>query len=192
MHVRLVTDEIISHMRRAGCYMIQVGIESGSDEILKAMRKGFTIREAHDACRMITRHGIRLQTFFMVGFPQETEKTLAATLRAMQKIPTDRVMYSIFTPYPGTEAYELCRSEGLIDERQDPSLYYHQNPDNCFCLRLSRDRFRELVADVERTVDRRNARRRFREVFSRRTLRRIGELGLGGAVRKGWNVIRGR
>jgi anaerobic magnesium-protoporphyrin IX monomethyl ester cyclase len=192
LHVKLVRDDLLAVMRKAGCYMIQVGVESGSDEILRAMRKGFTIAEAMDACRRITAHGIWLQTFFMVGFPQETEQTLAETLRAMKRIASNRVMYSIFTPYPGTEAYEFCRQHNLVDEAREASLYYHQNPENCFCLHISPERFRRLVRDVERTVDRRNAWRRIREIASVNTWNRIRELGLAGALRKGWRVLRGR
>lgn len=192
LHVNLVRDDLLAAMRRAGCYMMQVGVESGSNEILRAMRKGFTIEQAYRACRRIRNHGIWLQTFFMVGFPQETEFTLGQTARAMRRIASNRVMYSIFTPYPGTEAYDLCLQNGLIDEQRDVSLYYHQNPENCFCLHLESERFRQLVAKIERTVDRRNALHRIREIASFNTLRHIGELGLVEAIRKGWNVLRGR
>ena len=192
MHVRLVNEQTISIMKRAGCFMIQIGIESGSNEILQAMRKGFTIEEAFEACRIIRRHHIRLQTFFMVGFPQETESTLSATVSAMKRIASNRVMYSIFTPYPGTEAYDLCLENDLIAEGTNPSLYFHQNPENCFCLHISPERFRELLTDVERTVDRRNALQRAKEIFSLHTVRRIGELGFRQGLRKGWNVLRGK
>ncbi|MBN1942598.1 MAG: radical SAM protein [Phycisphaerae bacterium] len=192
LHVKLVRDDLLAAMRRAGCYMVQVGVESGSDEILRAMRKGFTIAEAMAACRRITAHKIWLQTFFMVGFPQETEQTLAETARAMRKIASHRVMYSIFTPYPGTEAYEFCFQHGLVDERRDASLYYHQNPENCFCLHIAPERFRQLVQGLERAVDRRNALGRIREMASLNTLRRLGELSPADALRKGWRVLRGR
>ncbi|MBN1554434.1 MAG: radical SAM protein [Phycisphaerae bacterium] len=192
LHVKLVRDDLLAAMRRAGCYMIQVGVESGSNEILRAMRKGFTIEEATAACRRITAHGIWLQTFFMVGFPRETEETLARTVQAMRRIPSNRVVYSIFTPYPGTEAYELCLREGLVDESREASLYYHQNPENCFCMNIPPERFRRLVEGIERTVDRRNVLNRIREIFSLNTLKRIKELGVVGAMRKGWSVLRGR
>lgn len=192
LHVKLVRDDLLTAMRTAGCYMIQVGVESGSDEILREMRKGFTIAEAMAACRKIAARGIWLQTFFMVGFPQETERTLARTVRAMKRIASNRVMYSIFTPYPGTEAYDLCLRHNLVDERREASLYYHQNPENCFCLHIPPERFRRLVEGVERAVDRRNALHRAREIASVNTLRRIGELGVLGAIRKGWDVLRGR
>jgi anaerobic magnesium-protoporphyrin IX monomethyl ester cyclase len=155
LHVKLVTDEHIRLMKEAGCYSIQLGIESGNDAILAAIRKEFTIAEALEAVDMIRRHGVDLQAFFMVGFPQETMGSLTDTVSAMKKI-SGRLSYSIFTPYPGTEAFDFCRDHGLIDGRFDVSLYNHQSPENCFCLNISREEFRARMSKVERMVDRNN------------------------------------
>ena len=184
MHVNLVDDAIIQQMRTSGCFMIRLGIESGSDQILKAMRKGFTIEKALAAARSIKNHGITLFSFFMIGFPQETEETIRDTMRAIEQTDSDSVIYSIFTPYPGTEAFEYCRLTGMIDETFDVSLYNHQSPANHFSLGLSRERFRELAGQVERTIHRRNFRNRIKRIFSGRTLVRLRELGLRQSVRR--------
>ena len=184
MHVNLVDDEILGHMRRSGCYMIRLGIESGNDQILKAMRKGFTIEKALAAARRIKSHGITLFTFFMIGFPQEIEETIRDTMRAIEQTDSDSVIYSIFTPYPGTEAFEYCKLKGMIDETSDVSLYNHQSPANHFSLSLSRERFRELANEVERTIHRRNFRNRMKRIFSGRTLLRAREIGLRQSVRR--------
>ena len=159
-HVKLVNDETISLMKAAGCDTIQVGIESGNNEILKQNRKNITIEEALAACEIIKKHGIRLYTFFMVGFPQETERTLRDTMAAMKKVKDigcEYIVYSIFTPYPGTESFELCRENGLIGKDYDVSLYNHQSPANCFCVNITPERFRELACEVEEMVDRVNS-----------------------------------
>ena len=85
IHVRLCDDETISTMKKAGCYSVQIGFESGNNGILKEVRKSTTVEMSLDACKVIKRNGIKLQTFFMVGFPQETEETLADTVDAMKK-----------------------------------------------------------------------------------------------------------
>lgn len=155
LHVKLVTDEHLGLMKAAGCRSLQLGIESGNDEILKLIRKGFTIAEALRAVEKIHRHGIELQAFFMVGFPQETPQSLNDTLAAMKRIP-GRLSYSIFTPYPGTEAFDFCREHGLVDETFDVARYNHQSPENCFCLNIPRDQFRRLIVPIERWVDHNN------------------------------------
>jgi tRNA A37 methylthiotransferase MiaB len=176
-HVKLIDRSTVETMKAGGCYKINLGIESGNNDILRAIRKNITIESALAACREIKRSGLELVTFFMVGFPQETEQTLADTRTAMEAVRCDTVVYSIFTPYPNTEAHELCRQMGLIGEDFDPTLYNHQSPANCFCAAIPPQRFRELLSQIERQVDRRNRRNRLKRIFSRTTLRRARELG---------------
>jgi len=172
LHVKLVSDEHLGWMKRAGCRSIQLGIESGNDDILRVIRKGFKIDEALTAVRRIHRQGIEVQAFFMVGFPQETEETLRDTFNAMKKVK-GRLSYSIFTPYPGTEAFDFCREHGLVDDQFDVAVYNHQSPANCFCMNISRDRFRALVAEMERMVDRNNYPSLLRRLFSPTLLRKV-------------------
>ncbi|HUU57958.1 MAG TPA: hypothetical protein VMZ50_00325 [Phycisphaerae bacterium] len=119
-----------------------------------------------------------------LGGPQETESTLADTADAIRRIRCDTVVLSIFTPYPGTEAFELCRAEELLPDSYDPSLYNHQSPANCFCRDIPPQRFRELVCEIEQMVDRRNRRSRFRRLLSVKTVQRARQLGLRNAFGK--------
>jgi len=192
LHVRLVDEQTISLMKAAGCYSIQIGIESGDNGILKAMRKHITIEEALSACRIIKEHGIELHAFFMVGFPQETEDTLNDTIAAMKKIKCDQLIYSSFTPYPGTEAFEFCRENGLIDDDYDISLHNHQSPANCFCMHITPERFRKLVSKVEKAVDRKNRRNKLKRAFSFNTLWRMQELGIGQSLKRGVRILLGK
>ncbi len=192
LHVNLVTDEIISAMKAAGCHLIQIGIESGNDQILKQIRKQITIADALRACRLIKAHGIELMAFFIIGFPQETEQTLADTVSAIRQSPCDTIVLSIFSPYPGTEMFESCREMGLIEDDYDVSRHNFQSFDNCFCKNISRQRFRELAAEVSRMVDKRNARKRLKRLFSVKTIRRARELGFRQAARKALRVFVGK
>jgi radical SAM superfamily enzyme YgiQ (UPF0313 family) len=156
IHVNLVNDKNISLMKEAGCSKIQLGIESGNNNILKEIRKGFTIEEALRASKLIKAHDIRLETFFMAGFPQETATSLNDTARIIESVECDKIIYSIFTPYPGTEAFDLCKAGGLIAADYDPSLYNHQSPENCFSINISPESFRKLSSRIEETVVQKN------------------------------------
>lgn len=184
LHVKLVDEQTISLMKAAGCYLIQIGIESGNNEILKKIRKNITIEEVFSACKIIKKYGIELQAFFMVGFPQETEDSLNDTIAAMKKIKGVELIYSIFTPYPGTEAFEFCKENRLIDDSYDTSLYFHQSPANCFSINIPPERLRMLVSKIENTVDRKNLLNRIKRIFSFVTIRRIQELGIGQSLKK--------
>ncbi len=192
IHVKLIDEETVSLMKAAGCYLINIGIESGNNEILKKMRKNITIEEALAACKIVKKHGIELQAFFMVGFPQETEDTLNDTIRAMKKTKCDTVAYSIFTPYPGTEAFEFCKENGLITENYDISLYNHQSPSNCFCINITREKFRMLASKIEKTVDKKNKLNMIKRIFSFNTIWRIQELGIRKAFKKGARILAGK
>lgn len=161
-HVNLASDENLAFMKASGCVCIQLGIESGNNRILREIRKGYTIEEALEACERVRKCGIELETFFMLGFPQETEETLRDTLKAIETVDCRKVIYSIFTPYPGTEAFEFCNTQGLIPVGYDPLLHHHQSPENHFCANIPPVRFRHLASQVEQAVDEKNRRQRER------------------------------
>ncbi|MBA7490811.1 tRNA-2-methylthio-N(6)-dimethylallyladenosine synthase [subsurface metagenome] len=192
LHVNLVDEPTIRLMKKSGCYSIQIGIESGNNEILKKIRKNFTIEKAISACKIIKKHKIKLGAFFMFGFPWETEDTLNDTILAMKRIPCDGVTYSIFTPYPGTEAFEFCKENRLIDDNYDISLLYHKSPINCFCLNITLERFRVLVSKVEERVDKKNSLNRIKSIFSLNTIWRVKELGFKEGLKKGINIFLGK
>ncbi len=184
LHVNLADDETVALMKQARCHSVQLGIESGNNRILRSMRKGFTIERALAAVEVIRRHGIGVEAFFMVGFPEETEETLNDTASAMRKV-NGRVAYSIFTPYPGTEAFEVCREKGLVGEEYDVALYNHQSPRNCFCMYIPADRFRTIVSKIERMVDKKNYSAGIGRFVSRDGLKKAREMGLVRSVKKG-------
>ena len=109
-HVSLISDEILRKAKKAGCYKICIGIESGNDEILKSVRRNYTVEEANDAVGQIKRHKIRPFAFFILGHPGETHKTLRDTIRAAVRINPFEIGMGIMVPYPGTEIYELAKS----------------------------------------------------------------------------------
>lgn len=192
MHVHLVDDEIISLMKKSGCYSVAIGIESGNNKILNDIRKRITVEEAIEACKTVKRHGLYLAAFFIVGFPQETEQTLKDTVCAMKMVDYDQIIYSIFTPYPGTEAFDYCKENGLLDDSYDVSLYNHQSPKNHFCLNIPKERLRELLSDIEKMIDRRNKIGRIKQIFSKNTLWQIRSYGLSESLKKGLKIIQGK
>ena len=191
LHVNLINKQIISLIKKSGCYLIKIGIESGNNMILKKIRKNITVEKALSACRIIKKSGIDLHAFFIIGFPQETEDTLNDTIDAMKKTECDLVSYSIFTPYPGTEAFDFCKRHGLINDGYDVSLYYHQSPANCFCLNISHERFRILASRIEKIVDRINTVKRMKQIFSLNIFRKIKGFGIGESIRKGRKIFVG-
>ncbi|MBW1909676.1 MAG: radical SAM protein, partial [Deltaproteobacteria bacterium] len=192
INVKLVDEETVSMMRAAGCEKIEIGIESGNNEILRQIRKNITIEEAFTASELIKKHGIYTQTFFILGFPHDTEETMNDTIKAMKKIKSDFIACGIFTPYPGTEAFEFCKQHGLVDNGYDVSLYNHQSVDACFCLNIPRERFKVLVSRTFKWVDRRNYVNRLKRLVSADSFHKIKEVGISKSIDKGVRIIFGR
>jgi len=192
IHVKLVNDETIAMMKKAGCFSIRLGIESGNNGMLKTIHKNITIEEALSACRTIKRHGIDLHVFYMIGFPQETEETLLDTFEAMKKTRCDLLIYSIFTPYPGTDVFDLCREQGTIKDDYDVSLYNHQSPLNYFCPSIPKEKFRALAEKIEGMVDKKNRMNRIRRIFSLNIIWRVKEKGILKSLRAGMQTILGK
>lgn len=182
IHARLIDDDTLSLMKRAGCYQIELGIESGNNEVLRRVRKGITVEQGLAAAQKVTKHGIELAAYFLIGFPFETEKNLQDTYLAIRQLRNrGTVILSIFTPYPGTELYEFCVANGLIGENYDISMHNHQSLD-AFTLYIEPERFLEIARDMERFVDRSNRVYRMRRILSSNTVWRVKELGVRDSV----------
>lgn len=100
---------VLKMMKKAGCWMISYGIESGSQKILDQTRKGITLDQVEQAVRWTKEAGIRAKGLFMIGYPEETEETLGETLAFIGQSRLDEINLSFLTPYPGTEIYRQAK-----------------------------------------------------------------------------------
>lgn len=107
--------DLLRLMRRAGCWHISYGIESGDEEILSAMRKNLDIGQIESAVRWSKEAGLRTKGFFMVGFPNESEESLAATRALAKRLPLDDITVMQLTPFPGSELYRIASDHGRFD-----------------------------------------------------------------------------
>ena len=107
-------DEMLKEMRRAGCKMIRLGVESGSQQVLDKIRKGLTIAQIEDGVRRVKKSGIQALGGFMFGFPYDTKQSVEETLALAKKISPDQVQFSIAMCYPGTSLYDYAVANGLL------------------------------------------------------------------------------
>ena len=164
--VQLAKDEdVVKDMKHGGCTSIFVGIESGNNEILKKIKKTQTTDECIQAMRNLEKHGIESHAFIMVGFPSETEETFKDTMDFIPKLKPDSIIFSIFTPYPGSDIYNECKDEGIIEGEFDLAIYNHQSPLNCFTKHIPKERFYELRKKAVKYVDNYNRRKKIIRAF---------------------------
>lgn len=118
-------DECLELLKKSGCYMVSIGIESGSNEILGKMRKRITIEQNYNIIKALRKHKIWVVGFFILNMPGETSHTLRDTLKFVRK---SRIVFEDCTyasPYPGTELYKYAMNEGCIT---DEHKYFMENP----------------------------------------------------------------
>ncbi|MFH1996752.1 MAG: radical SAM protein [Candidatus Omnitrophota bacterium] len=99
--------ELIELMRKAGMRVINVGIESYDEDVVKkASRKPIALEHQEEIVRYCDELGIRVTAFYMFGMPDDTEESLFRTIRYAKKLNTHVAQFFIFTPFPGTKYYQ--------------------------------------------------------------------------------------
>jgi anaerobic magnesium-protoporphyrin IX monomethyl ester cyclase len=115
----MISPKMLFLMKRAGCWQIGLGIESGSNRILENLQKGETtiiLNRAIEACH---KAGIEAKGYFILGNPGETKETLEETKKFILTTPLTYVYTTFFTPLPGSEAYQRADKFGTFKFRND-------------------------------------------------------------------------
>ncbi len=108
--------ETLKLMKRAGCFLLALGVESGSQKILNSIRKGITPNQVVETFKLCKDVGILTHAYFMVGNIGETHETIEESKKLMMSIRPFNIFASIVTPYPGTDLYDFAVKNNLLLE----------------------------------------------------------------------------
>ncbi len=97
---------LAAYFRDAGCSQLTFGVESGSPQVLKAIRKKITREQVLQAVEILNDAGVPYTANFMVGFPNETDDDVEQTLDLMDQMRPSRVLAGSVVPYPHTELHD--------------------------------------------------------------------------------------
>jgi len=111
--VDLVNENLLNKMRKSGCWLISYGVESADPNILKNIKKGYTIEQVQNAFSLTKKAGIRTVAYLMVGLPGETKETINKTIDFSLKLDPDFVSWGITALYPGSALYESAKNGKL-------------------------------------------------------------------------------
>jgi anaerobic magnesium-protoporphyrin IX monomethyl ester cyclase len=115
-HPNLLDPETLRLMKRAGCWQIAYGIESGSQRILDVVKREVRLPRMRETLRMTRESGIRAKGYLMIAHPTETVETLEETASFLKTVELDLCQVTKFTPYPGTPAYSTIHDHGAFEE----------------------------------------------------------------------------
>ncbi len=151
--VNLVDEELLSSMKSAGCYKVSYGVESGSQKILDTLRKDITLSQTKHAFELSKRIGIKTVAYFMLGSPGETSGTVKQTIDFAILLDPDFAQFSITTPYPGSDLYNLCEGEKSLCYDWESFKYMRYNREDSLpivCKGLKRDELEKWLSTAYR------------------------------------------
>ena len=109
-----VNYKLLEDMYDAGFRNIFFGLETASEKIMKFIKKDETVAQCAEAVKMAKRIGFNVSATFIYGFPGETHNDRMNCLKLSKELKLDMVRYNNATPYPGTELYEIAKSENRL------------------------------------------------------------------------------
>ena len=118
LRVNVVDEEFVKLLKKAGCYRIQFGVESGNEYVRNTvMNRNMSDKQIIEAFGLCRKYGIQTNALNIIGVPGETDDMIWDTIRLNRKIkPTDSAV-NIFYPYKGTVLGDYCFSNDLVDEK---------------------------------------------------------------------------
>ncbi|MCC6347494.1 MAG: radical SAM protein [Nitrospirales bacterium] len=106
--------DLLVHMKKAGCRLLLVGFESGSQTMLDAMRKNTRVEKMEQFIRLAASVGLQIHGCFVLGLPGETRETMEETIAFALRNPLTTVQFSGAVPFPGTKYFDYARQNNLL------------------------------------------------------------------------------
>lgn len=147
----LLDDSMLKLMKRAGCFQIELGIETGSPRMSRIIRKDIDLDTAPAVIDRANRHGLACGVFMMAGFPDETVDDLMQTLGFLKKIKPAEIVLNVFDPMPGSEQFDRAVELKLI---RTPVNFarFPLWPDAHFMSNVEPEEFNRIVEQISRYV----------------------------------------
>jgi len=112
--------EIIPELRSIGLEWAILGFESGSDNVLKFLRKGTTRQMNLEAARNLRENGVKVFANIMFGVPTETREDIDLTMSMVREMEPDHFSPATYSPYPGSYLHDYCKERNLILTEHSP------------------------------------------------------------------------
>ncbi len=125
--VDTLNPEVLGWMKKAGCWIIAFGVESGNQETLDRIDKAAKVEDSFKAIAMTREAGIKSSVYLLMGLPWDTRESIGELMEYARKLNPDVLEFFYTYPFPGTPLYETCVKEGLIRQGEIPREAY-DNP----------------------------------------------------------------
>lgn len=181
-----IDEKLLKLMIKAGCNVIKVGIETGSERILEETHKGITMDQARQAAKLFNRFHVFWSGYFMMGLPQETEEEVLQTYTFMTELNPHYAGLGVYEPFRLTQLFDLGVQLGLLYPEVEIEHFYKTRPKDYYfrdprkrSLHISPERFEELATFMSNAFEKHNT--KFTSLMRRGWARRhayMGDVGL--------------
>jgi len=117
LRVKPLDEETVTWLQRSGCVRVYFGIESGDDEVLKKIKKGFTCDDVRRAVKLCHEAGLQVDGLFMLGLPADTAATMKRTVDLAVDLGVRFAIFNLFVPYPGCQLHDELSAQKKIHYR---------------------------------------------------------------------------
>ncbi len=158
-------EDMVAMMAKAGLRGYFIGFESGSDRVLRFIRKGTKRWQNIAAARICRRYGIAVWANYMLGIPTETKEEVLETISMLKEIDPDYYSPAFYTPHPGSDLYDYCIQHDLSLIVDHDS--YRRNPDEAKIKGVDYEWLEWALRESQRRTWRNRLRRWLRAAWQR-------------------------
>ena len=176
-------EDMVALMARAGLRGYFIGFESGSDRVLRFIRKGTKRWQNIEAAKICRKYGISVWANYMLGLPTETKQEVMETLSMLKEIDPDYYSPAFYTPHPGSDLYTYCIEQGLSLIMDHDS--YRRNPTEAKIKGVDYEWLAWALEESQRRFWHNRLRRTGRHLWKRCAQPKK-------AIRKAWSLVAGR
>lgn len=184
----ILNEAIVSSLAAAGCKYVDLGVESLEQKVLDDIRKDIRVPMVKQSIELLNKHGIEPKANIMFGASNvETKENVYKTIKEISSYPLNYCMFSIATPFPGTEFAEKAKEEGWVVEPEISDLENNLSPTEKSLVsypNLSKDELEKAVKKANRSFYM-NIRRIIFQIRKIKSFKDMKDL-----ILIGWKIIR--
>jgi len=109
-----VNIELLTKIKKAGCWMIGYGVESSSQKVLDSVKKGILVKDTINAVGLSKKAGLEVTAHCIIGFPEDTRETILDTVEFVKRLDIDYCQFYCAVPFPGSILYKEAKEKEWI------------------------------------------------------------------------------
>ena len=112
----IMTEEVVVALKNAHCHSVKMGIETADDNLNNTvLKRDLNLKQVEDAINLCKKHGVKVETFNLIGIPGETIEQALKTMQFNSDMGVDFARCALVQPYPKTDLEEYCKEHDFLE-----------------------------------------------------------------------------